>query len=190
LAGVDYLVNSGVADTNRIALAGVSWGGYLAAYALTHTDRFRAIFINEAVSLNMVEEGLAIAGNPPYIEFARQLGKSAPFEDGDTERLRSLSPIYNTNHARTPALLEFGANSLIKDGDALFQGLKHFNVPSELISYPRSGHGASEPALLYDGATRDLEWFAYWVLCEPTTRMRDRYGPAPLGERCSGAGGS
>ncbi len=185
LDGVDYLVKSGIADSDRVGLAGFSWGGYLAAYALTHTDRFKAILVNEAVSLNMMEEGLAIAGNPPYIEFARQLGKGMPFDDDDADRLRRLSPVYQTASAKTPALLEFGANSLIGEGAALFQGLRHFNVPSELISYPRSGHGAVEPALIYDSARRDLEWFAYWVLGKPTQRMLERYGPAPISEMVS-----
>ena len=182
LDGVDYVIKAGIADPNRIGLAGLSWGGYLAAYALTHTDRFKAIIVNEAVSLNMVEDGFTIAGNPAYIEFARQLGKGVPFDDDDVERLRRLSPVYQVASAKTPALLEFGANSLIRDGYSLFQGLKHFGVPSELISYPRSGHGTTEPALLYDETKRDLEWFAYWVLGKPTAHMLDRYGPPRIAE--------
>jgi dipeptidyl aminopeptidase/acylaminoacyl peptidase len=180
LAGVDYLVNSAVADPDRIGLAGLSWGGYLAAYALTHTNRFKAIVVNEAVSLNMMEDAFAISGNEPRVEFSRQLGKGTPFEDAD--RLRSLSPVYQVGNATTPALLEFGANSLIREGEPLFQGLQHFGVPSELIEYPRSGHGTTEPLLLYDTARRDLEWFAYWVLGRPTRRMLDKYGPPKIAE--------
>ena len=174
LDGVDYLVTSGAVDSDRIGLAGLSWGGYLAAYALTHTSRFKAILVNEAVNLNMMEGAFAIAANPPYLEFARQLGKGNSFDDAI--RLRSLSPVYQVADARTPALLEFGADSLIREGYDLFQGLRHFGVPTELISYPRSGHGTEEPALLYDTAKRDLEWIAYWVLGKPTQRMLDRYG--------------
>lgn len=182
LNGVDVLVKSGVVDPDRVALAGHSWGGYLAAYALTHTNQFKAIFVHEAVSLNLVEEGFAIAGNESDIDFARELGKGSPLEGDDMDRLQQLSPIYQTASATTPALLEFGANSLIKDGDALFQGLKHFNVQTELISYPRTGHIIEEPALRLDAARRDLEWFAYWVLGKPTKRMLDRYGPAKIAQ--------
>ena len=105
-----------------------------------------------------------------------------PFDDDEAIRLRKLSPTYQVANAKTPALLEFGANSLIQEGDSLFQGLRHFGVPSELISYPRSGHGTSEPALLYDTARRDLEWFAYWVLGKPTPRMLERYGAPKIAE--------
>jgi dipeptidyl aminopeptidase/acylaminoacyl peptidase len=182
LEGVDQAVKLGLVDPEHVALAGLSWGGYLAAYALTHTTRFKAIFVNEAVCLNMMDDGFEISDNPEWIKFAQQVGRGTPFDDDDSDRLRRLSPIYQTANAKTPALLEFGANSLVKDGYALFQGLRHFSVPSELISYPRSGHGASEPVLLYDAARRDLEWFAYWVLGKPTSRMLDKYGPPKISE--------
>jgi dipeptidyl aminopeptidase/acylaminoacyl peptidase len=180
LEGIEQLVKTGIADTNRVAIAGLSWGGYLAAYALTHTHRFKAVIIDEAVSLNMMDRSFDLAATKDWIEFAHQLGESTPFEPGGSEHLRKLSPIYEVAHATSPALLKFGANSHLQDGIALFQGLTHFNVPSELISYPRTGHGKEEPALLYDSARRDFEWFAYWALGQPTQRMLDKYGAPRL----------
>ena len=182
LDGVETLVKSGIVDPDRVALAGHSWGGYLAAYALTHTNRFRAIFVHEAVNLNVMDSLFAVAGNLPRIAFARQLGLNSPFADGGAEHLRRLSPTYQVSNATTPALLEFGADSLLKEGVALFQGLRYFNVPTELISYPRTGHVTVEPVLRQDAARRDLEWFAYWVLGKPTQRMLDRYGPPKISE--------
>lgn len=183
LAGVDMLVKAGIADTNRIALAGHSWGGYLAAYALTHTDRFKAIFVHEAVALNMVDEAFGSTGNADLRDFSRQLGKGLPFDHDEMERLKDLSPIYQVSHASTPSLLEFGALSGIRTGSNLFQGLKYFDkAPTELISYPRGRHVTEEPALRYDAARRDLEWFAYWALGKPTQRMLDKYGFPKISE--------
>jgi dipeptidyl aminopeptidase/acylaminoacyl peptidase len=176
LEGVAQLVKSGIVDTDRVAIAGLSWGGYLAAYALTHTSRFKAVIVDEAVSLNMMDHSFGLTTARDWVEFAHQLGESTAFEPGGAEHLRRLSPIYEVANATTPALLKFGANSAIQDGIELFQGLRHFNVPAELISYPRTGHGKEEPALLYDAAERDFEWFSYWVLGKPTQRMFDRYG--------------
>ena len=75
LDGVDYLVKLGIVDPERVGLAGLSWGGYLAGYALTHTDRFKAILVNEAVSLNMMEQGLSLAGDPPGYRVRAAVGQ-------------------------------------------------------------------------------------------------------------------
>ena len=65
LAGVDALVASGIADPERTALGGTSWGGNLAAYALTQTQQFRAIFVHEAGDeLDAVFTGMRSAGSP------------------------------------------------------------------------------------------------------------------------------
>jgi dipeptidyl aminopeptidase/acylaminoacyl peptidase len=184
LAGVDALIASGVVDPERIALGGTSWGGNLAAYALTQTQLFKAILVHEAGDeLDAVSIGFRVAGSPVLRDAMRQLGEGLPFDDDELARLKRLSPDYQVGHARTPALLEFGANSLLPQGLGFFQGLKYFNkAPVELINYPRSGHATEEPELRYDSARRDLEWIAYWVLGKPTARMLERYGPAPVPE--------
>jgi dipeptidyl aminopeptidase/acylaminoacyl peptidase len=182
LAGVDALVESGVADPERVALGGTSWGGYLAAYALTQSQRFKAILIHEAgAELDAVSAGMRNAGSPVFREFMRQAGEGVPFAEDELARLVSLSPDYQVGKARTPALLEFGANSDLKYGLVLFQGLKYFHqAPVEFINYPRSVHATEEPVLRYDSVQRDLEWFAHWVLGRPTSRMLERYGPPKI----------
>jgi len=42
MAGVDYLVQQGIADPERLGIGGWSYGGYMAAWAVTQTDRFKA----------------------------------------------------------------------------------------------------------------------------------------------------
>ena len=168
-------VKAGVTDSARVALAGHSWGGYLAAYALTHTDRFKAVLIHEAVKLDPARDVLFGIGSTTTREVNRQFGLGSPFTAGERERLENLSPIYQAAHAATPSLLEFGAESAMQDATILFQSLKHFDrAPTELISYPRAGHITEEPALRYDAARRELEWFAYWVLGKPTQRYAAR----------------
>ena len=63
----------------------------------------------------------------------------------------------------------------------MFQAQRYLDkAPTELISYPRTEHVTEGPALKYDSARRELEWFADWVLGKPTQRMLDRYGPPPI----------
>jgi dipeptidyl aminopeptidase/acylaminoacyl peptidase len=186
LAGVDAAVTQGIVDPDRVALAGHSWGGYLAAYALTHTNRFRAILIHEAVSLNLMDGAFDVSANPELRRFDRQLGEDdgSPYEEREAQRLRDLSPTYQAERATTPSLLEFGADGgAIKGGNSLYQGLTLFgHAPTEFIRYPRTGHVTEEPALRYDSGRRDLEWFAYWVLGKPTQRMLDKYGSPKISE--------
>jgi dipeptidyl aminopeptidase/acylaminoacyl peptidase len=116
-------------------------------------------------------------------EINEQLGFGSPFEPQERVRLENLSPVTQAGQAVTPALLEFGAEGLLAEGYILFQSLRYFNkAPTELISYPRTGHVTEEPALRYDAAKRELEWFAYWVLGKPTQRMLGKYGPSLIPE--------
>jgi dipeptidyl aminopeptidase/acylaminoacyl peptidase len=193
LAGVDMLVAERIVDPERMALAGHSWGGYLAAYALMHTARFKTVLVHEAASLDAMAGALAIVGDPVGRQFAHQLGTfddPGPYDQAEAARLRSMSPIYQVQNATTPSLLEFGgAGSLIQEAVPLYQGLKFFNrAPTELVSYPRSRHVTLEPRLQLDAAQRDLEWIGYWVLGKPTQRMLDRYGPPQISEWNPAAG--
>ena len=53
--GMDILMEQGVADPNRQAIAGWSHGGYIAAWAVTQTDRFKASIMGAGVS-NMISD--------------------------------------------------------------------------------------------------------------------------------------
>jgi dipeptidyl aminopeptidase/acylaminoacyl peptidase len=183
LAGVELLIQSGVADPHRVALAGHSWGGYVAAYALTHTSQFNAILVHEAVNLNLMKYRFSGVGSAQLRAIDRQFGLGVPFEPSEREHIESLSPVYQAGSAVTPSLLEFGADAGIQEGRDFFEALKYFNkAPTELISYPRTGHVTEEPALKFDAARRELEWFAYWVLGKGTKRMLDRYGAPKISE--------
>ena len=187
LAGLDRLIKDKISNSKRTALAGHSWGGYLAAYALTHTDRFNTVLVHEGGSLDMINESFLHAGSSSGRALFQQLGEGLPFGAAEKERLANLSPIYQADRATTPSLLEYGADSLIQYGSNFFQALKLFDkAPTELINYPRTGHVTDEPALKLDAARRELEWFAFWVLGKPTQRMLEKYGP-PLIPEWNGA---
>lgn len=84
------------------------------------------------------------------------------------------SAIYQMHRVRTPTMLEFGVHALAEpDGIEILGVLQRFRVPSELVVYPRTGHGVEEPLLREDSFRRNLAWFDYWVLGQ---------GASPLGE--------
>jgi dipeptidyl aminopeptidase/acylaminoacyl peptidase len=50
LAGVDRCVSDGVADPGRLGISGLSYGGYMAGWAITQTDRFAASVAHSVIS--------------------------------------------------------------------------------------------------------------------------------------------
>ena len=175
MAGVDDLIARGIADPDKLAFSGFSFGGALASYVLAHTTRFKAGGINEGFP-NTLRLALRYMGSP----FWRQLlkdkeGMGSPWNAEDLRVLWENSPIYAMNHAETPTLLEFGELSGAQnEGVELYSALQYFNVPSMFIVYPRSGHGNDEPKLLIDSYQRQLEWFDYWVRGKGEDPRRDK----------------
>lgn len=169
MAGVDSLVERGIADPERLGLAGFSYGACLTGYAITRTDRFRAASIGEGY-FDWVHAQFTAAGNPEYVQLRRdQTGFRLPWEPGALQELMEQSPSYQADRIRTPVLLEYGEASAARDAGAPFYGiLQHFQVPSVLVVYPRTGHGIDEPLLLLDSFERNLAWFERWLLTEPT----------------------
>ena len=51
----------------------------------------------------------------------------------------------------------------LSDGRAFYLAMQFFGVPSELVVYPRTGHGLEEPRLIEDSWKRNLRWFDYWL---------------------------
>ena len=50
MVGVDHVISIGVADPDRMAVMGWSYGGYMTSWVITQTKRFRAAVIGAAVT--------------------------------------------------------------------------------------------------------------------------------------------
>jgi dipeptidyl aminopeptidase/acylaminoacyl peptidase len=68
-------------------------------------------------------------------------------------------------NVKTPLLIECGSSALAPaDCIRYFRAIKEqTSTPTELIVYPRTGHGVFEPALRYDSAKRQVEWMDRYV---------------------------
>ncbi len=187
LAGVDQVqAERCIAPGGDIGIVGHSYGGYLTAYAITQTRRFRAAVIFEAAGPPLfVGQLYRVVSNTAILGVLEDLYGLAPFgRDADAE-IRGESPLPRMAHVRTPTLLEFGSSELggndAQNGLALFELLQHFGVPSRFIRYPQIGHRISEsdPALQLDSARRVLQWYWYWVLNDPVPALARDFGPRP-----------
>ena len=157
--GIDSLVGSGLADARRLGILGGSYGGYLTAWAITRTDRFRAAYMDRGI----VNLPALWAQSDTHRYRAWDFG-GRPWEAHD--RMWERSPIAWIDRAKTPTLIIIGDNDArtpIAQSRELYQSLKSLGVPTEFVHYPREGHGLREPRHRSDAMQRALAWFDRWI---------------------------
>ncbi|MFN8451562.1 MAG: prolyl oligopeptidase family serine peptidase, partial [Anaerolineae bacterium] len=133
-AGIDLLVQEGIADPEHLAIAGWSYGGYLVTWAVTQTDRFRCAIAG--ASITNYESNYGVVLNR---EWQTTMFGSNVYEDFDLHRSRS--PIAFVSRVNTPTLLVHGMEDVVappQQATEFYVALRHFGVPAELALYPRS----------------------------------------------------
>jgi dipeptidyl aminopeptidase/acylaminoacyl peptidase len=165
LTGVDALVKDGIADGNRLAVGGYSYGGYMTNWLITQTTRFKA-----AVTGAGAVEHVANWGNDDTtFDDAYFLG-GLPWETAD--RYRSEGAIYQLNKVRTPTHIVAGADDIrvaVLEDYLLDRALHELNVPSELLIFPGEGHDlAKNPWHGKIKVREELNWLATYGGVSPT----------------------
>ena len=153
-AGADYAIAQGIADPQRLGIGGWSYGGYMAAWAVTQTTRFKA----------------AVSG-APVIDMASEFGTedSSAYDEWfygtPYERLDGFiksSPMTHVKRAKTPTLILQGEDDEtdpIGQSQQFYRGLKRYGVETELVLFPREPHGLREEQHLLDRLNRMLAWY-------------------------------
>lgn len=146
LAGVDACIAAGIADPDRIGISGGSHGGYMAAWAVTQSDRFAASVPWASVgNLLSAHYGSSIAGFDDVFMGMR------PHESAELYVERS--PVVHAHRCTTPVLIVHGERDPfcpVGQAEELFNALAAAGVDVELVVYPREGHGWSERAHVLD----------------------------------------
>jgi dipeptidyl aminopeptidase/acylaminoacyl peptidase len=159
MAGIDSLIEQGIADPERLGIMGWSYGGFLSAWAITQTDRFRAASIGAPVV-----DLLSMEGTSDIPGFITSFFDTVPWSAGDL--IRAHNPISHVANAKTPALIQHGeedARVPLAQGRMLYQALLDLGVPVTMVVYPRTPHTAREPRLRMDVMKRNLWWFDRWI---------------------------
>jgi dipeptidyl aminopeptidase/acylaminoacyl peptidase len=159
LAAVDQLVADGIADPDRLAVAGYSYGGFMTSWAIGHTDRFKAAVVGAPVTNQESFFGTSDIG----MWFA-------PWEMGGDivsarETFRRLSPVNYVDRARTPTLILHGEadeRCPIGQAEELFTGLVAAGkAPTEFVRYPGGSHmfiTQGRPSHRVDFNRRVVDW--------------------------------
>jgi dipeptidyl aminopeptidase/acylaminoacyl peptidase len=157
LTGIDKLAADGLIDPNRVGMGGWSYGGYFSGLAATtYSDRFKAAMIAAAIT-----NWVSFTGTTE-IEHENSLVHWNLWPWDDMTLAWERSPLAHIEGAKTAALIVHGAaDTRVPTGQSteLYRALKHLGVPTQLVMYPREGHGISENVHGLDFANRFLDWF-------------------------------
>jgi dipeptidyl aminopeptidase/acylaminoacyl peptidase len=153
--GIDYLIAQKIADPNRLGIGGWSNGGFMTEYAITHTTRFKA-----AVAEAAHADFFSLYGTSDIRAGLRISKLGSPYSN--RKEYDNVSPIAFIQNCRTPTLLIHGINDGgVPVGQAyeFYTGLKEMGVETELVVYPREGHGIQEYGHQVDLQKRVVAWF-------------------------------
>ena len=156
VAGVDHCAAAGFADPARIGITGVSYGGYLSAWATATSDRFAASVVISGIGDLL---GCNYTCNHAFSEWVA----GGPVSDPAIRALLTdRSPLSHIHRATTPTLLLHGALDRctpVGQADALYAALLRHGVPTRQVTFPREGHDIRETAHRARLSQEAVAWF-------------------------------
>ncbi len=154
MAGVDHVIAMGVANPEKLAVMGWSYGGYMTAWTVTQTTRFKAAAIGAGITNHVSMYGTQ---DIPSV-YADYFG-GAPWEKRSVY-LKS-SPIEFVNRVKTPTLILHGERDdrvPVTQAYEFHRALEKQGVNVKMIVYPRTPHGPQEPKFVLHVSEQHLEW--------------------------------
>ena len=161
--GVDYLIQQGLVDGDRVGITGGSYGGYATAWGATvMSERFAAAVMNVGLASQITAFGTS---DIPY-EFNLVHLLQWPWENW--ELFHQASPLYHVEKAQTPILIMHGAADPRVDPVHSrmfyrFLKLQDNPPPVRLVLYPGEGHGNQRAASRYDYSLRLMRWMNHYL---------------------------
>ncbi|MCB1111749.1 MAG: S9 family peptidase [Chlamydiales bacterium] len=170
MAGIDKVIAMGIADPDALGVMGGSYGGYMTAWIITQTDRFKAASLWAPVT-----NQISIAGTMDLHRFNYDYFGGYHWEKPDLYRDRS--PITHVANINTPALIQHGQDDTrvpLAQGMEFYRALKNRDIPTKLEIYPRTGHHIHEPKLQLIEMNSNLQWFKYYLPTTASASLQDR----------------
>jgi len=159
LALTESLIKSGLVDSNRMAIAGWSYGGILTNYTIANDKRFKAAVSGAGSSLT-----LSFYGSDQYItQYENELGK--PW-DNPKKWLDLSYPFFQVKKIKTPTLFmasQADFNVPVIGAEQMYQAFKSEGIPTQLIIYPNQHHGISVPSYIIHRFNAHINWFKKYM---------------------------
>jgi dipeptidyl aminopeptidase/acylaminoacyl peptidase len=159
LAGVDAVEAAYPVDPNRVGLTGWSYGGFMAMFAVTQTQRFKAAVAGAGIS-----NWQSYYGENSIDQWMIPYFGSSVYDD--PQIYAKSSAINFIKNVTTPTLVLVGE----RDGECpapqsyeFWHALRARHVPTQLVVYPNEGHMFADPVHRSDMMERVAEWFARYL---------------------------
>jgi len=140
--GVRYLVKEGIADQNRIAIYGGSYGGYATLAGVTYTPDLYACAIDYVGVSNLFTFMETI---PPYwVQYREMLYEMVGDPEKDKDMLAKYSPSLHADQIKTPLLIAQGAKDpRVKqaESDQMVKALQENGIDVQYLLKENEGHG-------------------------------------------------
>lgn len=146
--GVKYLIDEGIADPDRVAIFGGSYGGYATLAGLAFTPDLYAAGVSFVGPSNLIT---LLASIPPYWEaarktFAERMGDPDTVE-GEAQLIRQ-SPLFSADQIVAPLMVVQGQNDprVVKaESDQIVIALRDRGFPVTYLNADDEGHGFARP---------------------------------------------
>lgn len=173
-AAVEKVVSLGVADPDRIGIGGHSYGAFMTANLLEHSDLFRA--------------GVARSGayNRTLTPFGFQNERRTYWEAPDV--YNAMSPFMNATKLDEPILMIHGeadnnSGTFPIQSERLYHALNGLGGTARLVMLPHEAHGYSARESVLHVLAEMIDWFDKYVKNAPRRPTEDMSGDAPRGGR-------
>ncbi|HIF39021.1 MAG TPA: S9 family peptidase [Gemmatimonadetes bacterium] len=156
MSGVDHLIAEGYAHPDSLGVMGWSYGGFMTAWAVTQTDRFKAAVAGAAIT-----ENISMWGTQDIQHVFEAYFGGGPYEPGLWEVYQRSNPLAFVQNASTPTMIIHGENDpRVPPNQArtFYRGLRANGVETKLVWLPRTGHGPREPGLQFERSLAQKEW--------------------------------
>ncbi len=170
-SGIDYLIEQGFVDPDRIGSMGGSQGGYLSAYIGMHTDRCKAVSVFAGVSSWYLYYIGSDARHTVHLD-------GTPFKPEHRDGYIKSAPMAAIEKAKTPMLLHHGEKDeriTVVSAQEMYRSLKDKGVHTELFILPGKGHGFIHPCENYAIGLHIYRWFCHYLLGEELDLFKDDF---------------
>ena len=167
LAGVDHVIQLGIADPSRLGVGGWSYGGILTDYLVASDTRFKAATSGAGTAFTVSYYGV----DHYIIQYDNEIGP--PWNPKSWETYVKLSyPFLKADRIKTPTLFLCGEkdfNVPVSGSEQMYQALRSLGVETQLIIYPNEFHGIRRPSFQRDRYERYLGWYNKYLLGKTET---------------------
>ncbi|MGJ3240758.1 MAG: S9 family peptidase [Anaerolineae bacterium] len=171
MAGIDAMLAKGFVDEKRMAITGGSFGGYMTAWIIGHTDRFVS-----AVPQRGVYNISSFYGTSDVPRLMSAEFECEPWENPN--KFWEHSPLAYAHNIKTPTLIIHSENDFrvpIEQGEQFFAWIRRAtHTPVKMLRYPREGHELSrsgEPHHRVSRLDEMVKWFDTY--CQPEKPQDD-----------------